>query len=514
MIAALVVLPWLVQERPRELARMLSVPLEPGTGVEEASLADLDGDGAREVLLALHGPSSARWLEAWRLEPRGVLARAQRVELTPDVVAFAHADVLAGGGEELVLFNAGGAFAWRGAAEGRPVRLFSAELLWQTSERRSLFEWRNGVLDLDGDGLLDLVAPEPGGLSVALQRRRDGVEPWGVVSRVRVPADPDDPGVWRSPEAEREGVEARSGNGSFSLGFRAGGGDPDETADLVAIEARVPAPAWLDWDADGDLDLLLETKKLLHVWLQGEHGAFASAPSLSLPLPVVADKTRELDASFSSHAVDLDLDKRADCAVFAGDKRSDDVRTQGLFFTQRSAQGAAPLFGAEGRPQSLLVFAGFVSDPTFRDLDGDGYPELVLRSFRPDLIDQIQSAASESIDSDLFVYRNRRGVLAREPELKWTQAMPMDGESAAEFVTDLTGDGLAELLVRDGEEHVRVLMLRAGRGEKGAWSLGEKPLWELNVAKGARVTVEHGRAGERDSLLVREPTQVLWVRFE
>ena len=53
-----------------------------------------------------------------------------------------------------------------------------------------------------------------------------------------------------------------------------------------------------------------------------------------------------------------------------------------------------------GRPSSLLVFAGFVADPTFRDLDGDGYPELVLETLRPDLIDQIRSASSESIDVD------------------------------------------------------------------------------------------------------------------
>jgi hypothetical protein len=358
-----------------ELARIQALELEAGRRADVATLADLDGDGAREVLLAVHEHEQdfARHLETWRFGAEGRLTRAESLPLTRDVVAFAHADVLAGAGEELLFFNAGGAFAWRPGPEARPERLVACEFLWQAADPELTFHWEDGVRDLDGDGLSDLILPEPGGFVIACQRRgQDQGAPWGAISRVRVPPQPS-AGTWRDERARRERVQGSHDGGSFRLGLDFGQGDRPGAGTLVSVHEQVPAPAWVDWDADSDLDLVLQTERQLHVWLQEESG-FPEAPQHSLELPVAADETRELDVSYSAHALDLDRDGRADCAVFAGDKRSEDVRTQGLFFTQVARTEGPPLFGAEGRPTSLLVFAGFVSDPTFRDLDGDGYP--------------------------------------------------------------------------------------------------------------------------------------------
>jgi hypothetical protein len=501
--------------RTQDFARVHTLQLEAGWP-ETATLADLDGDGAPEILLAVRdgGRSSGRRLETWRPGAGGAWTRAETIALTPDVVAFAHADVRAGGGEELVLFNAGGAFTWRAGPQARPERLLACELLWQTADE-DVFEWREGVRDLDGDGLADLVLPEPGGFALALQRRGsasggDGAA-WGSVSRVRVPPDPADE---ERADFDEDGGGGRRDRSSFSLQIRTSDEDGEEKGPLLSIHERVPAPFWLDWDADGDLDLLLQTSRHLHVWLQEEGGSFAEAPRLSLLLPVAADRTRELDASYSAHAVDLDRDHRADCVILAGDKRSEDVRTQGLFFAQAAVADGPPLFGREGRPASLLVFAGFVADPSFRDLDGDGYPELVLETFRPDLIDQIRSASTESIDADMHVYRNRGGVLSRQPDLTRRHAVALDdSEQESEFFCDLTGDGLSELLVR-AEGKLRILMLRSqGPREKSTWSLVEKPLWELNVAEDARVRLVRPAGRDPASLFVLEDSQVLWVRF-
>ncbi|MSR63450.1 MAG: VCBS repeat-containing protein [Planctomycetes bacterium] len=501
----------------QELARIQTLELEAGRRADVATLADLDGDGTREVLLAVHEPGKdfARHLETWRLGADGRLARAESLALTRDVVAFAHADVLEGGGEELVLFNAGGVFAWRSAPEARPERLLACEFLWQAPDPELAFHWEQGVRDIDGDGLADLILPEPGGFAIARQRRpRSAESPWGEVSRVRVPAGPK-AGVWDATASPRQGLEGQRAGGRFQIGFRMGERDGEAGGGaLVAVHEELPAPFWLDWDADGDLDLLVQTERHLQVWLQDASG-FPAAPQHSLELPVPADESRVLDASYSAHAVDLDLDRRADCVIFAGDKRSDDVRTQGLFFTQAAVREGPALFGPEGRPASLLVFAGFVFDPRFRDLDADGYPELVLRTVRPDLIDQIRSASTETIDADLYVYRNRGGVLARQPDLARSHAIALaEFELSAEFFGDVSGDGLADLLVRDEPEKLRVLMLRAqGPRAKSSWTLVEKPLWELSVTADARVQLAVPSQAERVGLFVLEPAQVLWVRF-
>ena len=249
-------------------ATLRSIPVEAGWSADEVTLADLDGDGPREVLVALHADERAfeRRLEAWRSKG-AELERVTSLALTRDVVAFAHGDVLAGGGEELVLFNAGGAFALRLEGEARPVRLLSADFLWQAADPEEAFHWEGGVRDLDGDGLADLVLPEPDGFAIAVQRRAQDAGSFGVVSRVRVPREATEAG-----ERERRGrgsrAEGRREGGSFSAGIQIGAdeaGREENRGPLVSIDERVPSPAWLDWDADGDFDLLLQTLSLIHI---------------------------------------------------------------------------------------------------------------------------------------------------------------------------------------------------------------------------------------------------------
>ena len=184
-----------------------SIALEPGWTADGVALADVDADGTSEVLLAVHADERdfERRIETWRAKSSAspanpaatttpttlrALERSASLALTRDVVAFAHGDVLAGGGEELVLFNAGGAFALRPGAEMRPVRLLAADFLWQAADPEEAFEWADGVRDLDGDGLADLVLPGPDGFTIAVQRGSEDAEAaFGIVSRVRVPVE-------------------------------------------------------------------------------------------------------------------------------------------------------------------------------------------------------------------------------------------------------------------------------------------------------------------------------------
>ena len=108
----------------------------------------------------------------------------------------------------------------------------------------------------------------------------------------------------------------------------------------------------------------------MHVWVQTSPGHFDTDATLRLELPVKLDTTRQLDVSFSSHALQLDEDGRGDCVVFAGDKRSDKVRTQVLVYgRQADARGRTPLFGPEGLPRQLIVIGGFAGYPDFDDVD-------------------------------------------------------------------------------------------------------------------------------------------------
>lgn len=499
---------------------------------ESATAVDLDGDGVRELVIAVRvrDQDFARSLEIWRRGNAGY-KRVDQLPLTRDVVAWAGGDVLETPGQELVLFNASGVFAWRmsGPPEQRLQRLCGAEFLWQLADPDTAFLHADCVRDLDGDGLVDLALPEPDGYRVVLQRRpRAADAPWGLESKLVVPSEPNEEGLWVSASAtEGPAVRGRRGQSGLQLSFSGDDGEGEVEGEgderfrsnrMLQVNEAVPAPSWIDWDGDRDLDLLVQTSRALFVWLQNKadkDSTWASAPAVRLALPVEADRSRRLDTSYSAHAVDLDGDSKADCAVFAGDARSEDVRTQGLFFTQAAAGAEHPLFGAQGKPRDLLVFAGFVTNPSFVDIDGDGLVDLVLRSVRPDLIDQLRSAASKSIEADLFVYMNRRGVLPRQPDLTWRHEIPIERfELSSDFIGDLTGDGVRDLVVRSEPKKLRALFVRRGAQKGGGWSVLPQPLWELDIDEDASVRALEVGAKERPELVIVEPKQVLHVRFK
>lgn len=502
----------------KQTARQLPQGLE----ADGALLADLDRDGKVDLLVGAHAEDRryARSLLVWNAIADGGASAPLRLDLTPDVVAWSVGDVHADPGAEIVLFSAASVFAWRaGAPEGeRFARLLSCDFLWQIPERDEAWLLPRAVVDFDGDALDDLLIPEPGGWRFALQRRAtpDAPADFSLQRRLSVPPEPSD---WEGLGPETAGGAAvRGGSRGSTMSFAVDlSGETEEAgapATLLAMVESAPAPQLLDWDGDGRLDLAAQTVERLHVWRQGEDGALADLPTGSFELPVVADRVRRLDASYSSAALDLDGDRRSDVVILAGDARSEDVRTQLMCFQSKSApaaQGARDPFGERGVPQDLLVLAGFVVSADFEDLDGDKLPELVARTVRPDLIDQLRSAASETIDAELFVYANVGGRLARRPSLAWRYTVPIKAFlPTVSFLGDSSGDRAADLLVRDQPARLRLLALRV-QGQ--AWSLVERPLWEATCDPDAEVLLLDAPGRPAKDVVLLEPSRVVHVRF-
>lgn len=473
------------------LVRSQARDLPDGLELADAAEVDRDGDGLPELWLGCDADgdtaTAAGAILVLPRRPERGFGEPLRLDLTPDVVAWAVGDVHPDAGREVVLFGASSTFAWRpDAAEAeRFVKLLDCDFLWQLPDRRGAFLYAAGVRDVDGDGLDDLVCPEDGAFRIALQRRGEQgarFEPQRLIVPLEVVRDPRAVAAGLGGDGDRRTISIRIDDGSEDA--------PGLEQALLRLRESVPAPQWVDWDADGRADLLAQSSTRLHLWRQGAGGAFGDAPAASFELPVKADFERRLDASYRAFAADLDLDRRADVAVVAGDLRAQDVRSQVLVFTSAgapAAQGARDPFGEKGVPRDLLVLAGFVTSAEFVDLDGDGYPEFVAHTMRPDLIDAMRSAASETLEAELFVYRNERGRIARRPILSWRYTIPIKEFTPwIEFVADAGGDGMAELFVRDQPGRARLHLVRA---TPQGWSVVERPLWEGGLAPQARVVV-------------------------
>jgi hypothetical protein len=504
-------------------SRVTTLQLATGSRVRDALAIDVDGDGLCDlVVVATSGTEPITRKLAIHLQrasgaPFSATPDATLV-LTPDVVAYAVADVHADPGAEVVLFGPQAVFAWRwrAAESERFVKLFDCEFLWQMPDRKGAFHWQAGVVDLDRDGLADLALPFDGGWRLALQSRAGGVARFDRVFDLHVPADGRAAAL---PHLhQRTTVQPPGSRRNVTVSFEEGGFEMESelvpNGPLIHIAESVSAAQFVDWDGDGRLDMMCMSADRVFVFPQNPPGHFSDERRIDLKNPVVADRDRELDVSFSARVLDLDGDHRADCVIFAGDKHSKDARTQALVFLQAPASDAKssapsdPLFGPEGVPSEVIVFGGLARALGLQDVDGDGRPDLLVGAIQPDLIDALRAASTERIDAELYVYRNEGHGFSKRPALTRKLSLPASNTSfSLDFVGDLTGDGMSEMLVREEKDRLRLYATRRGRD---GWSVVDRPLWEVAVDPSSELLLPESRVGMRE-VFVLEEQQILCV---
>ncbi|MGA1522418.1 MAG: FG-GAP repeat domain-containing protein [Planctomycetota bacterium] len=475
----------------------------PERSIHDVVVADADGNGGDDLIVSLRaGDDDGREI-VWCLRREGTPAlRApadRRLPLPRDVVAFVMADVDPSPGTELVLLSPSRVVAvvWPADAERPSYRsIGSFDLLWQPPSPRYAFAFQEGVADLDGDGLDDLVLPQVGGFGVFVQRRGgDSDAATFVQSGLVLPA-----AVATDRQRNLARFEAQRGSGEIRFG------DSGQPSFLVEVTHEVGAPRLVDWNADGRRDVAVLVGSRLVVFEQEEGGHYDADPSAVIELPERG--TPLFDPSSFADCVDLDGDGRAEFVRASGRTEEDEVRS--VLEVHRGQGGARLADEADER----LLLQGFVSAPRFADVDGDGVQDVVIGSLRTDLVDALAGGGSKAFDAQINVFLGRGGDDAlrfrRPVALVHRVEVPTDGLRAAdraliEFVSDFDGDGIRDLFVRLGDGVLRVLpVTRRGRG----LTVGD-PVWTLASQPEARVSVRRSARGT--VLLLEEKDQVVVV---
>jgi hypothetical protein len=225
---------------PKDFGTVTTVQVAKAREVLAAHLADMDGDGQADLVVATarRGKRAERAVDVHLRRKNGdpfVAAPDVSLDLPEDVSAIAVGDVHEDPGAEIVLFAASGAFAWRpkGPDEAKFARLVTGSFLWQLPDPKEVVVWAAGVRDVDGDRLADVILPEPDGWRIALQRRgKDGAASFSVVSAPRVPADALADAT-KPMGATR--LDARAKRKSIRVQITIGGGGEGLPAELVDV---------------------------------------------------------------------------------------------------------------------------------------------------------------------------------------------------------------------------------------------------------------------------------------
>lgn len=482
-----------------------ALQLAPDCLLTGALQVDVDGDGQDDLVLACFDRTQRRrelHVHLRRTGPQPFVGTPSLVyALDRDVIGFLYADCDPRPGRELVLCTPERVVAVQPDPAGdRYEVLAELPLVWPAAMAELVLALDRARVDADGDGRDDLLLPTVDGAVLLLGCR----QPVPLAVPARSAGLPTAGGA--PARSSRDQVQL-----SLQLGDDDGADDDDPGADqpgrsasrsrergpLLSLRARAPGATLGDLDGDGRLDLVAFRNGQLWVRCQTVPGQFA--PTRPLALPLGEDRLQFFDPAFDVQLVPTPHG-RADLLLTTSGKRGDELEVR-IDRHPALADG-----GFRRDAASRLRVQALARPPQLADADGDGQPDLLLLSLRPDLLKALGNGP-QPVELQCSIFRGDSGRFALPALLTTSLQVPLqDGRGSEPFVRLLPGAAgqPGELaLGLDARLAVRPLV-RAG----SRWQLGPERLAVTLPAK-SRLAVLDPVRGE---FLARADHEALHVR--
>ncbi len=446
-------------------------------------LADMDGDGRLDLIVPHWSQETGRELHVHLQAANGRFSPqvSRQVEIKPEIVAVAFADVRDEPGQELLLFSNSAAFSLSSAIasySGNLQHLFDWNLIASVPSRRE-------VLFIDA-------LQEEDGISLLLP----SLDGWGYFHKNRTSSAGASENFtlrheFQTVNTELDPSEIPQGSGSFSTNVAI------NASDGIVLEIRAEASSAFQgilgrWDDGEDDDTLLRTSN----WMPSATLASMSADSpgdivyinigqdirgqlniLSRDAdggyPPAPQWQGSIDTSGEIRLLDFNGDGLLDLLRIVDSSDEWDV----YFHVNRGGH-----FNLD-TPDQVMRFSGYDLNVSVVDVDQDGRPELSISYYTIPVINAIRNT---SIVRSQLIYANTGAAqgpqFASRPQLKLDEsfsASSVRGLSAQiHLQSDLNGDGRNDALSLTSEGTL------IARSIDADMRFSSQPFWQHVPARG------------------------------
>lgn len=450
-----------------------------GNDFEPLMIEDLNGDGARDLIVSEYQPGLGRELLVYHQQADGNFASVpQRIEIKTEIIAVGFADLRADPGKELVLIANNGVFSLSTSIDGYAGNIKQL-IEWESIaaipnlERLQFIE---NIDDIDGDGQIDLLLPGIDGYGFFKGRGDEEFELISLIQTInqattiaqRSATDDEIDGTIGINAEEGLVIEISAGQPSpFEDFVEQWDAEETEQRSLLNTENWMPGAilAQLNADEFGDLAYINvgdDGLGQLNVHFQDPQSGFNETP----------DWISSADTNGQLRFVDMNNDGLADLLRLSGDGNDWSAR----FFVNKNGR-----FDLEQASQ-IMRFSGFDVRLDFIDAFSNNNSVLSVSYYTIPVVDAIRNASinrtqlfygNDAVeDAQLF---NRRPASRLEESFSATNVRSLSGQMSVDY--DVDGDGNKDAL------YITENGTLAAKTIDSSLTISEQPFWEYVSGK-------------------------------